>query len=173
MTVSSEQPLDRLVLDCCRELFSAYGLDLDLQPAADIPNDSLLCGVLGFGGQQIRGAVIIIATPEPLEQTNPVAGTSQRDWICELANQLAGRLKSKLLTLGVEILLATPAGLSGNSLYPFAQRRRGLTVLSGAGIDTGIVCAWADYESVNGFELPSAPLDDAELAVPEGEMVLF
>ena len=67
-------------------------------------------------------------------------------------------------------MLTTPVGLSGDSLYPFAQRRRGLTVLSAG---AGLVCAWTDYEPVGGFELPSTPLDDAEVAVGEGEMVLF
>ena len=170
MTCSSQKLLDTIVLDSCRELFAAYGLMLEPREGGDVPHDAVLCSVLGFGGSQLRGAVVMVASRRALELSNPVAGSSQRDWICELANQLAGRLKNKLLGMGIEMRLATPAGLSGDSLCPFGLRQRGAYGL-GAGPTT--VCAWVDGEAVDGFVYPSlAPLD-AEIAIAEGEMVLF
>lgn len=162
-----ERPLERLTIDCCRELLAAYGLDVELLSDVEVPRERMLCGVLGFGGGQIRGAVVIAATPEALEQTNP-GGASHRDWTCELANQLAGRVKNKLLALGVEILLATPAGLSGESLSAFGLAQRSV-LAAGA----GMVCAWCDYELVDGFEYPSAPSSESESALGEGDLVLF
>ena len=120
------RPIDDLVFDCCRELFSAYQLDVQPRDRSDFPATEQLavCGVMGFGGKLMRGALVLAATSEPLELTNPESHGSQRDWICELANQLMGRVKNRLVTLGVEILLATPAGLSGENLSPAARKTR-------------------------------------------------
>lgn len=167
MIVPPERALERLVIDCCRELLSAYGLDVEVQSGVEVQRERLLCGVLGFGGAKMRGAVVFVANREALEHTNP-GGTSHRDWICELSNQLAGRVKNKLLALGIEILLATPAGLSGESLSPSGLAQR--SALAGR---AGLVYAWCDYELVDGFEYPSAPSADGESAVGEGEMILF
>ena len=166
----NNRPIDDLVFDCCQELFSAYALDVQPRSRDDFPNADALavCGVMGFGGKQIRGALVMAATREPLERTNPGGLTSQRDWVCELANQLMGRIKNRLLALGVEILLATPAGLSGDNLSPGKLRA---PQVFAAG--TGFVCVWIDCETTDGFELPTSPPPAAEVAVAEGETLLF
>jgi len=123
---------------------------------------------MGFGGKQMRGSVVLAATDGPLAATNPCSSASQRDWICELANQLVGRMKLRLLSLGVEILLATPAGLTGVSLSPLAARPRGFKLFAA---DTGFICAWVDCEAMPGFEASSPSPEEA--AVVEGELLLF
>ena len=111
------RPIDDLVFDCCRELFSAYQLDVHPRDRSSFPAtvELAVCGVMGFGGKLMRGALVLAATREPLERTNPEGFGSQLDWVCELANQLLGRDNNKLLALGVEILLATTAGLRGEN----------------------------------------------------------
>ena len=37
MTAAPEQNVDRLVLDCCRDLFSAYGVELEPKAVEDDP----------------------------------------------------------------------------------------------------------------------------------------
>lgn len=164
------RPIDDLVFECCQDLFSAYALDLHPRGRDDFPSVEALavCGVMGFGGKQMRGALVMAATREPLERTNPGGLTSQRDWVCELANQLMGRIKNRLLELDVEILLATPAGLSGENLSP--GKLRAPQVFAAA---SGFVCVWIDCEMSEGFELPSTRPKPIEGAVREGETLLF
>jgi hypothetical protein len=165
-------PLDDLVFDCCQELFAAYAVNVHPRTRHDFPTmDSLaLCGVMGFGGKRMRGALVLATTREPLELTNPGGASSQRDWVCELANQLMGRVKNRLLLLGVEILLATPAGLSGDNLCPTPGRLRAPQVFAAA---SGFICVWIDCELADGFELPTTPLRDVEVPVAEGEGLIF
>jgi len=168
----NNRPIDDLVFDCCRELFSAYQLDVHPRDRSDFPATEQLavCGVMGFGGKLMRGALVLATTREPLEHTNPDAFGSQRDWVCELTNQLMGRVKNQLLTLGVEVLLATPAGLSGENLSPTPSKLRAPQVFAAA---NGFVCVWIDCEYTDGFELPSSPPQDLEPPVAEGDTVLF
>jgi len=81
-----------------------------------------------------------------------------------------GRVKNRLLWLGVEIHLATPAGLSGENLSPAPGKLRAPQVFAAA---NGFVCVWIDCEYPNGFELPSVPAPRVEAALPEGETFLF
>lgn len=166
----NNRPIDDLVFDCCQELLSAYSLDVHPRGRDAFPNAESLavCGVMGFAGKQMRGSLVMVATREPLEVTNPGGVTSQRDWVCELANQLMGRIKNRLLALDVEILLATPAGLSGDNLSP-GKLRAPQVFAAGS----GYVCVWIDCETSEGFELPTSPPRAVEAAVPEGETLLF
>lgn len=170
----NNSPLDDLVFDCCLALFSAYGLAAEPRPRESFPATERLafCGVMGFGGKLMRGALVLATTKEPLEQTNPSGLDSQRDWVCELANQLMGRIKNRLLTLGVEVHLATPAGLSGDNLSAAPGKLRAPQVFAAA---NGFMCVWIDYECVEGFVLPSGPAAEAggEPALSEGEALLF
>jgi len=168
----NNRPIDDLVFDCCRELFSAYQLDVHPRDRSDFPATEQLavCGVMGFGGKSMRGALVLATTREPLEHTNPDAFGSQRDWVCELTNQLMGRVKNQLLTLGVEVMLATPAGLSGENLSPTPSKLRAPQVFAAA---NGFVCVWIDCEYTDGFELPSSPPRGLEPPVAEGDAILF
>ncbi len=165
-------PMDDVVFDCCCELFSAYKLETQPRNRGDlpVPGELAVCGVMGFGGKLLRGSLVLIATREPLQRTNPDGLGSDRDWACELANQLMGRIKNRLLSLGVEILLATPAGLSGVNLSPSTAERSAPQIFSAA---NGYICVWLDCEHAPGFELGREPLPNAEVAVPEGETLLF
>lgn len=168
----NNRPIDDLVFDCCRDLFAAYKLDADPRDRSDFPATKQLAvwGVMGFGGHLLRGALVLAATHEPLDRTNPEGFGSQRDWVCELANQLTGRVKNRLLSLGVEIFLATPAGLSGDNLSPAPGKLRAPQVFA---VANGFVVVWIDCEYAEGFELHMTPSAKFEAAIPEGETVLF
>lgn len=165
--------IDDLLVQCCRELFAAYQLDVQPRGRDEFPasEELALCGVMGFGGKKIRGALVLATTREPLEVTNPNGFGSQRDWVCELANQLLGRVKNRLISVGVEILLATPAGLTGDHLCPSPGKLRAPQVFAAG---AGFICAWIDCELAEGFVLPeSLGCGPFERAVGEGETVLF
>lgn len=173
MTHHDHAPLDQLVSECCEQLFSAYQLEVVPRPREEFPPTEklALCGIMGFGGKQMRGALVLAATKEPLERTNPNNGLeSQRDWICELSNQLMGRIKNRLLALGAEVHLATPAGLTGDNLSPTPGKLRAPQVFEAA---SGFICVWIDCQFADGFSLPSTPSADAEPVAAEGDAVLF
>lgn len=167
-------PLDDLVFDCCSDLFSAYELAAEPRSRESFPATERLafCAVMGFGGKLMRGALVLATTKEPLEQTNPSGLDSQRDWVCELSNQLMGRIKNRLLSLGVEVHLATPAGLSGDNLSAAPGKLRAPQVFEAA---KGFICVWIDCEYAEGFVLPSTPPANAAIdpALSEGEALLF
>ncbi|MDF3064430.1 MAG: hypothetical protein K0R38_31 [Polyangiaceae bacterium] len=172
MRKPNNSPLDDLASDCCQELFSAYGLTLDCASSALLaPGDNFLyCSVMGFGGRQVRGALVLVSTAEPLERTHPGDAESHQDWIRELSNQLMGRVKNRLLALGAEVMLATPAAISGKNL-DLTCRTPAATQVFQAG--SGLVCVWVECEYLEGFELPTTPSGNLEAALPEGEALLF
>jgi len=60
----NNRPIDDLVFDCCRDLFSAYQLDVHPRDRSDFPATEKLavCGVMGFGGKSLRGALVLALT---------------------------------------------------------------------------------------------------------------
>jgi hypothetical protein len=171
MSAANKLNLDRVVADNCLKLFADYRLDMRAGAVSDLMVDRpfLLCGVIGFTSKHMRGALVLASTNEPLEQTSPDESTSHRDWICELANQLLGRVKNQLLSRKVEVYASTPIALRGEHLSPVLQQRLVAELFTANG---GVVCVWMDCEFDAGFELPDATVEDAA-PVPEGEMLLF
>ena len=172
MTSSNKQNLDQLVADQCLKLFSDYQLQLGVGVPRDalVDRQFLLCSVIGFTAKHMRGALVLATTSEPLERTNPAETRSHRDWICELSNQLLGRVKNQLLHRRVEVHPSTPVALCGDHLSPILQQQQLVAELFTAG--GGAVGVWMDCEFDEGFELPDDALVDAA-PVAEGEMLLF
>src|SRR4051812_18701468 len=85
------------------ELFAAYGLDMEVQQRPWSPTDErLYCGSIGFAGRGLRGTCVLAANERPLLESCPEGGRL-RDWVGELANQLAGRVKVQILARGTEV----------------------------------------------------------------------
>ncbi|HEX3777047.1 MAG TPA: hypothetical protein VHV51_21385 [Polyangiaceae bacterium] len=171
MSAINKQNLDRVVAENCLKLFGDYKLEIVAgEPGKSLSAQQfLLCGIIGFTSRQLRGALVLATTREPLELTNPAASQSHRDWICELANQLLGRVKNQMLRRGVEIFASTPIALKGEHLSPILQQRLIAELFIAGG---GIVCVWMDCEFDPGFELPESAVFEAA-PVSEGETLLF
>ncbi len=171
MSLANKSNLDRLVADNCLKLFADYRLDMCAGATSELMVDRpfLLCGVIGFTSKHMRGALVLASTNEPLEQTSPDESTSHRDWICELANQLLGRVKNQLLSRKVEVYASTPIALRGEHLSPVLQQRLVAELFTANG---GVVCVWMDCEFDADFVLPDSAVEDAA-PVPEGDMLLF
>lgn len=152
----------------CVELFGAY--DVSLQPGSyawATSDERLLSGVIGFVGPSIRGTCLIAGNEAVLAATCPEGGRL-RDWVGELANQLAGRLKVKLSKRGVDAWLTTPIVLSGVRLEPLPRGKLEPTVFSAA---QGPVMVWVEAETARDFLLDSAR--PGALPSGEGEILLF
>lgn len=160
-----DQTLRRLLELKLNDLVSVYGLSR--WNAKRIPPASpVLCSVLGFSSEHLRGAVVVTATLEAISDTNPASRSPARAWIAELTNQLVGRFKNELVRFGVEISVATPIVFATAEVTPLSSRRTDPIV---AGIDAGVLSVWAelDYDD----ELSFAPTV-AEV-MPEGTAILF
>jgi len=157
-----------LAREACEELFQAYGVVLD--PAAEQEqrtDQHMLCGVIGFVGTGIRGSCMLVGHDGPILASCPEGGRC-RDWIGELTNQLAGRVKAKFLAYGVEVQLSTPVGLSGVALRPLPRSELGPTCYHAHG---GDVVVWVEVDSDPAFVLGRTATPAARRA--EGEVVLF
>jgi hypothetical protein len=169
--------LDDLIEQCAIEsvvgLFLSYDVCLECAESTDraIVSDLELCGIVGFVGREISGTMLVAATAEPLATSNRVAAR-QRDWMAELANQLFGRLKNRLLRRGLHLLGAPPAVIGGDHLVALTDRSecQPIVLRSPGG---GHVCVWLDYAMRD--ELPFALSDlEPDARIPnEGEVLLF
>jgi CheY-specific phosphatase CheX len=124
--------LDGVLLRSTEELFGRSGAPLTPTTAEmALKVDDLHVGALiGFDGPQIRGSLMLICTfqvaarsrPARLGGVAPLSSRVSRDWILvrdwtgELANQLVGRVKNRLLVFGIGFQIATPLALSGRGL---------------------------------------------------------
>src|SRR5512138_1949697 len=119
MTVSHERL--REILACkALELFTDYGVTAT--PIGSHPGgERLLCGILGFTGDDLCGSVVISATATAIADSNPIRDGATRAWTAELTNQVVGRFKNALLRCGVEIAMSIPVVLTAVQLTPLPQ----------------------------------------------------
>ncbi|HXS17451.1 MAG TPA: hypothetical protein VN764_09685 [Polyangiaceae bacterium] len=154
--------------EACEELFRAYGVTLEPAPQSPLAGaQHMLCGVIGFVGTGIRGSCMLVGHDAPILASCPEGGRC-RDWIGELTNQLAGRVKAKFLGYGVEVQLSTPVGLSGVALRPLPSGELEPTSYNAHG---GDVVVWVEVDSDPTFSLGLSEAPAARRT--EGEVVLF
>ena len=157
-----------LAREACEELFEAYGVSLTPTEEQQLSaTEHMLCGVIGFVGTGIRGSCMLVGHDAPILASCPEGGGC-RDWIGELTNQLAGRVKAKFLAFGVEVQLSTPVGFSGVALRPLPRTELGPTCYQAHG---GDVVVWVEVDSEPAFVLTRPEQPAARRA--EGEVVLF
>ena len=75
-----------------------------------------LAGVIGLTSAQLSGSIVLrssVGAVEATGQTPPGDTAATRDWMGEFANQLLGRIKSKLLRDSIVLNLSTPVVVSG------------------------------------------------------------
>ena len=148
------------------ELLKAYGVATT--PAAEgwVHNDELLySGVMGFVGESMRGTCLLAARAATVVAAAP-ADARPRDWVGELANQLVGRLKSKLLARNVSIAMTTPVVLSGVRIEPLPRTSIEPAVFDTA---TGKVLIWLEVEVDRAFRLDT----ERPIAATEGDLLVF
>jgi CheY-specific phosphatase CheX len=165
---SPQRAVEGFAAEACRTLFQAYGVELtEIDPNEASADTFLLGAVIGFSGPGLRGTIILASTEMALKDSNPTDG-SLRDWIAELANQLVGRVKNRLLRDGVDVYVTTPVVMRGEHLAPlprFVLQPQAFTAR-----ERGKVCLWVEVEAAPDFRLVPAL---GELPVEEGSTLLF
>jgi CheY-specific phosphatase CheX len=159
-----------LAFEAGLSLFRAYDVSIeptDLEAYRKNPELTLV-SVIGFAGREVSGSLVLGATAEPLESSKPDAA-SARDWIAELANQLLGRIKNKVLRCGIEFYAMPPAVVSGSHLAPVTSKedfRPWVFATPG-----GIVCLWIELTTAPELH-PDSRLIESDIPA-EGDVLLF
>ena len=159
------QSVQELAGDACVELLRAYRLSAVPTPDFIESNEALFSGVMSFVGDTLRGTCLF-AAPEAVVLAAAPDGALPRDWVGELANQLVGRLKVKLLSRGATIALSTPVVLRGMRLCPLP--RSGLEPLSFL-TPHGRVVVWVEVEAEDGISLDT----EVTPVASEGDLLVF
>lgn len=168
--MTNEEVIDQTVTSSCTSLFADYSLPLERIDLQTQPEkfEIVYCGIVGFTGDQMRGALLLATSAEPLGRTLPSTDASLREWIAELSNQLLGRIKNRLVAHGVTLHMSTPTVLRGQHMAPVSATPLIPYTFSSGG---GIVCVWVDAEMVPGVDLTQVT-GEAEV-ISEGSGFLF
>jgi hypothetical protein len=148
------------------ELMAAYGVGFAAAAGEDWAartREAAFFGVVGFEGQGLR-AICLIGAEQRLVDASCRTSSRPRDWIAELANQLIGRVKMKLLARGVSVTMTIPLALSGVQITPLP--RLGLAPLLFAS-ERGAALIWLEIEADESLTLSS----EHPLGVEPGDLV--
>lgn len=125
MAAAYPEKLLELVSASVTEFFESVGAPATLVPTGDAPSDdqATFSASLGFSGDAIKGALVVIAGAPLLAATNPqrefvktFIDSDHGDWIGEMANQIVGALKRRASGYKVDFLLSTPTVVHGKSI---------------------------------------------------------
>jgi hypothetical protein len=159
--------INELLAQASTELFADYGVSLERGHYSwGTSDEPLLSSVMGFVGTHLRGTCLLACENAPLAASCPKGGRA-RDWIGELANQLVGRLKVKLLSYSENVALTTPIVLQGIRLQPLPKAAIEPTLFTGSG---GTVLVWIEVEVEGNFSLPAPQIPEAG---SPGDFMLF
>ena len=155
------------------ELFAGYGVTMAPVTGAAVPlpiSDLAALGTVRFTAPDLSGTAVLGASTGTLRRLN-TRGTSDRDWIAELANQYIGRFKLKLLRTGFELWSMAPVSVSGRLLATAVSQPQFSPIVF-RDAKGGSVAVWIEIE-ISGL-LKRTPPADADGEIPhEGDVILF
>lgn len=115
--------LINLLSEACIELFSGYEAILTTnEKLKDLDEVGVnLIALIGLSDSAFRASLTICVTPDLLTSSFPAPEESinegdLQDWLGELANQLAGRFKNKVVPYGRKFELGIPTVIQGAHL---------------------------------------------------------
>jgi hypothetical protein len=168
----SRSTLETLVQVCVVELFQSARLTVAplgvSRRGTDTTDPTALLGVVVFSGEGLSGRITLSLhdTVYSLLDRPPVSDEAKRDTVKELANQLCGRIKNRLLRFRVALRTSLPAVMNAQALvrprgasvttYTFGTRRGDVV----AAVEGNLNVATLDYQS-------------SVIVQAEGEVVLF
>jgi hypothetical protein len=182
MTESQWRTLSPIVEESCTGLFTSYGAPVAY--AAECPGLSMygqcMAAFIGFTSPQMRGSLLLATSLGMVQMSHPIDPRQIRDpaadlqeWTGELANQLLGRIKNKLVPYGLALQLTPPVCMINREIraVPTHTEEARVYQFKGMGMDLfvrlGVTLA-------PGFTLTLAPdQGPVTLAPTEGEKMLF
>jgi len=149
------------------ELFAAYRVGIERSADLEVPLAAL--GVVRFTAPGLNGTATLGASATTLRRSNP-RGSSDRDWIAELANQFVGRFKLKLLRSGFELWAMAPVTIMGRLLIT-AVSQPGSAPTAFRDAKGGALALWIDVEITG--PVRTTPLASDDEVPHEGDVILF
>ncbi len=174
-TPNTIEQINELYRDSAIELLENYGLGA--KHFEKPPENATLCSVLSVTGDCIKIVSILQPQIQLLTELYPGDGSNLtqqdiEDWCGEINNQLAGRLKNKLLDRGCEVMLGLPSLVVGKEVT--ATMPKDTTVESlHFGTDGGAMWAFNVVQIDPEFELMPAGAAQSAGRMGEGEISLF
>jgi hypothetical protein len=167
-----ESAIEATATTAAVELFAAYRVAIAAVPSSEVqlpvPDLSAL-GIVRFTASGLVGTTVLGVSSGTLRRSN-MRGTSDRDWVAELANQYVGRFKLKLLRIGFELWSMTPVTVSGR-LLATAVSQPDYPPIVFRDAKGGSVAIWTEIE-INGPLKVTPPASDGEIP-REGDVILF
>lgn len=108
--------------EAANELFAQYDLPVRASQSAEgsVDDDEASgMAVIGYAGAGVRGALILVTPEHAIHSWMAAAGVPDcevADTLGEFSNMLLGRLKERLLPLGISITATTPTAAIGRGL---------------------------------------------------------
>ena len=165
--------MDTAATTAAAELFAAYGVAIAqvVGPGIQLPVPDLAAlGIARFSAPSLLGTAVVGASTGTLRRSN-ARGTSDLDWIAELANQYIGRFKLKLLRAGFELWSMAPGRVTGRLLVTAVSQPQ-FSPIYFRDAKGGSVAVWIELE-LNG-PLKITPPASSEGDIPrEGDVILF
>src|SRR5882724_4610876 len=170
----SREIIDLILQRSTIELFEAYGVAV--APIAGSKRErqhtippSHLIGTMHLSAASYHGELLLAVAPATLERTQSGARGSRDmdDWVLELSNQLAGRIKNRLVRYRVSVQV---------SFTPTAKESAGDVSLAGLPVLEYVFRTLKDdlYVTLSrGFELARPTMDCEPNVADEGDVILF
>ena len=169
-----------LIVDACVSLFSASGAFVLSRAEHGVrPNTGeSMAAFVGIVSAQISGGIGLAMPVELIRRTHPIyrrggepTDRNLADWICELANQLAGRFKNKMLPYEIAFRISTPMAARGKDLSTLISQDPRFGPLE---FESGGHPFYVDITATltRGVILRSTPLPQGDNAL-EGDALIF
>ena len=167
-----ESAIDATATSAAVELFAAYRVTIApvTGPEVQLPIPDLSAlGIVRFTAAGLLGSTVLGLSTGTLRRSN-MRGTSDRDWVAELANQHIGRFKLTLLRMGFELWSMTPVTVSGR-LLATAVSQPDFAPIVFRDAKGGSVAVWIEMD-IDGPLKITPPASDGEIP-REGDVILF
>lgn len=172
--------LVNLLSDACTELFGSYEVKLtnnEQLKNLDEMNVNLIA-LIGLSESAFRASLTVCVANDLLISSFPAVEENindgdLNDWLGELANQLAGRFKNKVVPYGRKLELGIPTVIQGNHLKIDGPKRSNVSkhqfmTEQGAMVELNFNTLIDDQ-----FSLSESNFVAKEECLEEGEMLFF
>jgi hypothetical protein len=163
--------MDLIIQRSTIELFDSYGVAVAPAQSSEIPpNQADLVGSVQLSGAAIRGVLTLAASSATLARTLPQ--TSQplalQDWVRELTNQLAGRVRNRFARYQLSIQVSLPTSKDPKSQAPPAGAKRTELVYVFRTLKDDVIVKLS-----GDFDEGSLVFSSSPAVAEEGEVILF
>jgi len=177
MNEESLARIDGFISASTLDLFGSQGVKMEALPSGANEMIEPLASSIGFTSDNMKG-VLVLVMEKPLViaclpanlRRNVCSDELLADWVGELSNQLLGRLKTRFLASGLQIVLSTPIVFVGREMRHFFRPSPIQRKLGFGGAGEAAVELLANYE--RDFEIVEGE-SSAEPGTPEGEVLFF